>query len=126
MAAAVPVSPDRDIHRMGGASVANLRLKPQEAALKVPGVSVIKAPSPGEAARQMRTVFPKAKSLHQAAKTVGSTSEALIRGAGFDIMHAPSKALPNHYRIIQPQGASGFNDQNLARLAAAFVNTTGH
>jgi hypothetical protein len=30
----------RDIHRIGGGSVENLRLKPREAALAVPGISV--------------------------------------------------------------------------------------
>jgi hypothetical protein len=115
-----------DIHRIGGASVENLRLKPKEAALKIPGISVLKSPSPGEAARQMRAAFPKAKRLHEEAKTIGSTTEELIRGVGFDIIPAPSAALPNHYRLIHPQGVSGFNDGNLARLASVFVNTTGH
>jgi hypothetical protein len=115
-----------DIHRIGGATVENLRLKPREAALAVPGVSVLKSPGPGEAARQMRTAFPKAKGLHEAARTVGSISEELIRSAGFDVIQAPSKALPNHYRIIHPDGVAGFNDGNLARLAQVFVNTTGH
>jgi hypothetical protein len=117
---------DRDIHRIGGASIANLRLKPKEAALAIPGISVLKAPTPGEAGQQMRVAFPRSGSLNSAAKTVGSTSEDLIRSVGFDIIHVPSKMLPNHYRIIHPAGASGFDDQNLAQLAQVFVNTTGH
>jgi hypothetical protein len=74
----------------------------------------------------MRVAFPRAKGLHKMARTVGSTSEELIRSAGFDILRAPSNALPNHYRIIHPAGVAGFNDGNLARLAQIFVNTTGH
>src|SRR5207248_2136554 len=114
-----------DIHRIGGASVENLRLKPREAALDVPGISVIKAPSPGAAAHEMRTGLPKAKALHRQANTIGTTTEEAIRSAGFDIMPAPSTALPNHHRIIHPDGVAGFDDANLARLAEVFVNTTG-
>jgi hypothetical protein len=116
----------RDIHRIGGGSVDNLRLKPKEAALDEPGISVLKAPTPGDAARQIRQAFPKARALHEAAKTVGSTTEELIREAGFDIIAIPSAALPNHHRIIHPDGAAGFSDENLTRLSEAFEDTTGH
>jgi hypothetical protein len=115
-----------DVHRIGGASVANLRLKPREATLTPPGISVLKAPSPGDAAQQMRAAFPRAQRLHEAARTVASTTEELIRSAGFDIIPAPSQALPNHYRIIHADGAAGFTDEDLARLAVVFVETTGH
>jgi hypothetical protein len=115
-----------DIHRIGGATVENLRLKLKEAALAVPGISVLKSPCPQEAARQMRVAFPRAKALHRTARTVGSTSEELIRSVGFDIIPAPSNALPNHHRVIHPAGVAGFTDGNLARLAQVFVNTTGH
>jgi hypothetical protein len=57
---------------------------------------------------------------------IGSASEEAIRATGFDIIPTPSAALPNHHRIIHPQGVAGFNDANLAGLAEAFVNTTGH
>jgi hypothetical protein len=117
-------SGNRDIHRIGGASVENLRLKPLELTLEVPGISVLKCTNPGEAAQQVRTALPHAKRLHEAAKTVGSTTEGLIRAAGFDIIAAPSKAQPNHHRIIHPAGAEGFTDDNLSRLALVFVNTT--
>jgi hypothetical protein len=116
----------RDIHRIGGASVANLRLKPREAALAVPGISVLQCETAREAADQMRAAFPRATDLHAAAETVGSTSAELIRAAGFDIIHVPSGALPNHHRITHPDGAAGFTDANLVRLAEAFENTTGH
>jgi hypothetical protein len=74
----------------------------------------------------MRIAFPKAKGLHQAAKIVGSTTEDLIRSSGFDIIPKSTPKLPNHYRIIHRDGITGFNDDNLARLAQVFVNTTGH
>jgi hypothetical protein len=122
----LPAAANRDIHRIGGASVENLRLKPREAALDVPGISVLKSPTPGEAARQMRGAFPKAKVLHEAAKTVGSTAGEMIRRADFELIPAPSDALPNHWRIVHPEGVSGFKDENLVRLVEVFVNTTGH
>jgi hypothetical protein len=115
-----------DIHRIGGGTVDNLRLKPAEAALVPPGISVLKAPTPGEAATQVRPAFPKAKGLNDAAKTVGTTTEEAIRSAGFDIMANPTRKLPNHHRIIHPAGAAGFTEDNLTRLAGGFTNSTGH
>jgi hypothetical protein len=115
-----------NIHRIGGANVENLRLKPREATLNPPGISVIKAPTPGAAAQEIRAGFPKATRLHEQAKTIGSATEEGIRSAGFDIIPTPSASLPNHHRIIHPNGAAGFNDANLERLAEVFVNTTGH
>jgi len=64
--------------------------------------------------------------LHEQAKTIDSASEEAIRAAGFDMIPSPSTALPNHHRIIHPEGVAGFSDENLARLAEAFANTTGH
>lgn len=117
---------DRDIHRIGGAYIENLRLKPAELTLDAPGISVLRCSAPGEAARQMRSAFPKARRLHEATRTVGSSSEALIRAAGFGLLFAPSRTLPNHYRIIHPDGSAGFSDVNLSRLVMAFVNSSGH
>jgi hypothetical protein len=122
----VNVGSPLDIHRIGGGTVENLRLKPQEAALEPPGISVLQAPAPDEAARQLREAFPGALRLHKQANVVGSTNEAAIRAAGFELVHAPTSNFPNHYRITHPDGAEGFNDVNLARLAAAFADTTGH
>src|SRR5262245_53982546 len=93
------------IHRIGGGALENLQLKPREATLSPPGISVLKSATPGEAARQIRTAIPGARNLHDEAATIGSTSEDLIRAAGFDIIPDPSKRLPNHHRIIHPQGA---------------------
>ncbi len=125
-AVTIPGSKPGDIHRIGGASVVNLRLKPREAALDVPGISVIRAPTPGAAAQEIRAGLPRARVLHDQAKTIGTTSQEAIRSVGFDVIPTPSTALPNHHRIIHPEGAAGFTDANLAKLAEVFVNTTGH
>jgi len=114
------------MHRIGGSSVENLRLKPREVTLNPPGISLLQGPSPEEAARQMREVFPAANGLHEAAQVIGSTTIDNIRGAGFDIIPNPTKKLPNHYRLIHPDGVAGFNDENLARLSAVFTETSGH
>ncbi len=115
-----------EIHRIGGGTIENLRLKPAETALNPAGISVLKAATPGEAASQIRSAFPKAQGLHEAAKTIGSTSVELIRSIGFDIIANPTKKLPNHCRIIHPNGASGFNKENLANLERIFTNSTEH
>lgn len=115
-----------DIHRIGGARVENLRLKPKEAKLNPPGISVLKAPTPGEAAAEVRAAYPDATGLHEAAKTVGSSSTEAIRSAGFDVVATPSRRLPNHHRITHPEGVGGFTDENLTRLAEVFTNTTGN
>src|SRR5262245_35814382 len=116
----------RDIHRIGGGMVDNLRLKPQEECLDPPGISVLRSGSPGDVARQIRATFPRANDLSTQACTIGSSSELLIQSAGFAIIHVPTRHLPNHYRLIHPDGLAGFNDANLQMLAAVFVNTTGH
>ena len=115
-----------DMHRIGGGSTANLRLKPREAALSPPGISILQAASPSEAARQVREAFPAADRLHETAQVVGSTTADKIRRTGFDIIPYPTRKLLNHYRLIHPDGAMGFNDENLARLSAAFTDTSGH
>ena len=115
-----------DMHRIGGGSVENLQLKPREATLNPPGISLLHASSPWEAARQMREAFPAADGLHEAAQIIGSTTVDKIRSAGFDVLPNPTKRLPNHYRLIHPDGVAGFNDANLARLSAVFTVTSGH
>lgn len=115
-----------DIHRIGGGNVENLRLKDREAQLSPPGISVLKATSPAEAVRQIREAFPDAEELGEAAQVVGSTSVEKIRSTAFDIIANPTRKLPNHHRIVHPGGASGFNDENLQRLASVFRNTSGY
>lgn len=121
-----PNSEQRNIHRIGGASIENLRLKPTEVNLNPPGISVIKAASPSEAAAEIRAGYRSAKRLHELAKTIGSATVEAIEKAGFQVVPTPSKNLPNHHRIIHADGVAGFSDDNLARLAGAFVNTTGY
>lgn len=106
--------------------MANLRLKPREAALNPPGISLLHAPSPGDVARQIREAFPAADALHDAAQVIGSTTVDNIRQVGFDVLPNPTKKLPNHYRLIHPDGVAGFNDANLVRLSAMFTETSGH
>ncbi len=122
----MPEPDNRNIHRIGGANIENLRLKPRESKLVPPGISVIKAPTAGDAAQELRSGLPKARALHQQATTIGSASEEGIRDAGFEVTPFPTAALPNHHRITHPDGVAGFNDANLERLAEAFVNSTGH
>jgi hypothetical protein len=114
------------MHRIGGSRVENLRLKPREAMLNPPGIALLQASSPGEAARQMREAFPAADGLHEAAQVIGSTTIDNIRRAGFDVIPNPTRKLPNHYRLVHPDGVAGFNDENLARLSAVFTETSGH
>ena len=104
----------------------NLRLKPPETTLDPPGISLLQAPSPGAATRQMREAFPAATALHAAAQVVASTSVAKIRQAGFDVFPNPTRRLPQHYRLIHPDGVAGFTDVNLLRLSAVFRETSGH
>ena len=113
-----------DIHRIGGGGIENLRLKTTDAGLNPPGLSVLKASTPADAARQIREALPEATDLSKAARIVGSTNAAMIRQAGFDVIPKPTRKLPNHCRIIHPGGAAGFNDENLKRLSEAFTNTT--
>ena len=89
-------TPHRDIRRVGGGAIDNLHLKAAERALVPPGISVLVADSPADAARQMRSAFPSAAALHASARTVGSSSAALIRMAGFDVAHARTRKFPNH------------------------------
>ena len=104
----------------------NLRLKPREAMLDPPGISLLRAPSPGEAARLMREAFPAANALHAAAQVVASTTVAKIRQAGFDVFPNPTRKLPQHYCLIHPDGVAGFTGANLLRLSAVFSETSGH
>ena len=115
-----------DIHRIGGGAVANLRLKPHELRLPVPGISALRCSTPQQAADDMRAAFQKSPDLIAAAETVGAASVEAIRAAGFDVIHVPSRKLPHHHRIIHPDGVAGFSDVNLTRLSDAFQDTTGH
>lgn len=92
--------------------------------LTPPGISVLKASSPGEAVRQVREAFPEAQRLRDTTHTVGTTNASKVRDAGFDVIAAPTRKLPNHHRIVHPEGAAGFTDANLQRLSEAFSDST--
>lgn len=112
-----------EIHRIGGGSVENLRLKPAESRLDPPGISVLKGGTPAQAAEQVKTAFPGASRLHEASRIVGSATEEAICGAGFGRIPDPTRKFPNHHRIVHPGGASGFSEANLGRLSETFVDT---
>ncbi len=86
----------------------------------------MRAPTPGEAALQIREAFPEATDLHEAARVIGSATIESIRSAGFDLIPNPTRKLPHHYRLIHPEGPDEFSDENLKRLSEAFTDTQGH
>lgn len=112
-------------HRLGGASVENLRLKPREKSLDPPGISVIRAATPEAAVEEMLTAFTSQGTIRGLAATVASATEEEIVRAGFAVMPDRSRRLPNHCRIIHDEGVDGFRDENLERLSAAFETTIG-
>lgn len=118
------LSDDAVVHRVGGAAVMTLRLRPTDAQAVPPGLSVLAGGTPEDAADQMRTAFPGRK-WRALAGVVGTATAAAVRAAGFDVIAASTSNLPNHARIVHPDGVAGFTDANLARLAAAFTLTTG-
>ena len=119
------ISAPTSVHRIGGASLENLRLKSKERTLDLPGISVFLGGTPQEAAQLMRTTFPNATRLSAAAEQVATSTVGEIWRAGFDIFVAPTRYFPNHARLIHADGAIGFSDENLLRLAQVFRTTTG-
>lgn len=119
------ITPDTVVHRVGGGSVANLRLSLLDAQQMPPGISVLLHGTPQEAAAQMRRVFPGSRKWRETAHTVGTTTATAIRDAGFDIVPDPTTRFPNHARLIHLQGMAGFTDENSVTLAATFRDTVG-
>ena len=122
----MPASSGGTVHRFGGGSLDNLRLKAREAKLDPAGISVLVTLSPADAVRQLKQAFPDAEDLHETAKIVGSPTIEKIRSVGFDMIPNPTRKLPDHHRIIHPDGADGFNDENLSWLSAVFTDTSGY
>lgn len=114
------------VHRVGGGSVANLRLSPLDAKQTPPGISVLLGGTPQEAAAQMRRAFPGSRKWRETAHLVGTTTAVAIREAGFEIVPDPTTRFPNHARLIHPDGVVGFTDKNVETLAATFQETTGY
>jgi hypothetical protein len=121
----IPLADDVVVHRVGGADVANLRLKPGEVILAPPGFSTLTGGDAQSAADAMRRVYSKARKW-KGPLSMGTTTAAAIRAAGFDVIADPTPNFPNHARVVHPNGVAGFTDANLQLLAAAFVNTHGH
>jgi hypothetical protein len=119
------ITPETVVHRVGGGSVANLRLSLLDAQQTPPGISVLLHGTPQEAAAQMRRAFPGARKWRETAHTVGTTTAAAIREAGFDVVPDPTTRFPNHARLMHPQGVAGFSDEHLVTLATTFRDTVG-
>ena len=119
------IPPDTVVHRVGGRGAANLRLSPLDAQQTPPGISVLLHGTPQEAAAQMRRAFPGSRKWRETARTAGTTTAAVIREAGFDLVPDPTTRFPNHARLMHPQGVEGFTDAYLATLAATFCDTVG-
>jgi hypothetical protein len=88
-----------------------------------PGISLLQAPTAKAAAEQIQAVFPRAVKLLEECRHVGSITKDQIQAAGFDVVPAPSRQLPNHCRLTHSDGVAGFCDANLERLAALFITT---
>jgi hypothetical protein len=119
------IIPDTVVHRVGGGSVSNLGLSLLDAQQTPPGISVLLHGTPQEAAAQMRQAFPGSRKWRATAHTVGTTTAAAIREAGFDVVPDPTTRFLNHARLIHPQGVVGFTDEHLVTLAATFRDTMG-
>jgi hypothetical protein len=115
-----------DVHRVGGGDEQNLALKPQEARLDPPGISVLIGGAPADTAAAFRRVFGPKSPLGIKARTVGTAEVEKIRASGFDVVPVPTNNFPNHGRIVHPtDGAAGFTPENLKKLSQVFTDTTG-
>src|SRR5438105_4584756 len=107
----IPMTPETIVHRVGGGGIQNLRLGSLDAAAIPPGLSVLAGGTPHEAAAQLRAVFNSRK-WTALAGTVGSATVGAIQEAGFDVIEAKTTKLPNHARIVHPDGLMGFTEEN--------------
>ena len=119
------IAPEMGVQRVGGGSIANLRLSLLEQKLTPPGISLLLGGTPQGAATQMRQAFPNSRKWRDSAHTVGTTTAAAIRQAGFELVPDPTSRFPNHARLIHLSGVAGFTDTNLAQLARVFHDTEG-
>ena len=119
------LAPDVIVHRLGGGGVENMQLKPKEATLNPPGISVLLGGAPEQIRHQVRRAFPNAVRLRETARTIGTTTVAEIRSAGFDVIADPTRHFPNHARIVHRNAAGGFTDANLRKLSQVFMNSGG-
>lgn len=119
------IAPEMVVHRVGGGSIANLRLSLLEQNLTPPGISLLLGGTPQGAATQMRQAFPNSRKWRDSAHTVGTTTAVAIRQAGFELVPNPTARFPNHARLIHLSGVAGFTDANLEQLARVFHDTEG-
>lgn len=110
------------VHRVGGATVTNLQLKPVEERLVPSGISPQVGGTPCEAADRIRAVYRTSRKW-ASALDVGTATVGAIRAAGFDVIADPTPNFPHHARLIHPLGVPGFDDANLTLLAAVFTTT---
>ncbi len=120
----IPVPRETVVHRIGGASIENLRLAKHEILLAPPGISLLIGGTPEQAVADMRRVYPRSPKWRGELE-VASATVAAIRIAGFDVLFWPTPSFDNHARLIHPKGVDGFTDSNLALLASAFQTTEG-
>ncbi len=112
-------------HRIGGGHVGNLALRPQEANLHPPGVSVLIGGTAEQAATDWRAVFPKPGPSAKAS-VIGVAEIEKLRVLGFDVIDVPTPNFPNHGRLIHPAlGEAGFTPENLQRLSNVFTDRAG-
>jgi hypothetical protein len=119
------VPSDTPVHRIGGAAIDNLRLKPHEARAVPVGISVLLGGTPAEIAAQARVTFERMPRLCAQTSTIATATVGAIRSVGFDVLADPTRLLSNHGRLVHPDGVTGFSDEHLTRLAQVFKQTEG-
>jgi RHS repeat-associated protein len=112
-----PLPGSETINRIGGGDASNLALKEAEKSLKPPGISVLTGEDADAVAEAFRKAFPNAEF-----DTIGTATVAEVREAGFDVIEWGTKNLPNHARLIHPDGVEGFSAENLDELSKKFKN----
>src|SRR5215212_10479456 len=110
---------DTLIHRIGPKTLENFRLKDRELRLNPVGISVLIGGTSEEASETMKAAFDKPE-IQNWAQKVASAKLGDIRAAGFDVIEARSRSLPNHGRLVHPDGWSGFQDATLSTLFICF------
>ena len=120
----IAVPPETVVHRIGGASIENLRLAKHEIPLVPPGISLLIGGTAEQAVADMRRVYPRSPKW-RGDLADASASVAAIRATGFDVIFLPTPSFDNHARLVHPDGIPGFSDANLAQLALVFQTMEG-
>jgi hypothetical protein len=71
----------------------------------------------------MRGEFKGSRKWKRLGGIVATSTAGKVAEAGFVVFEVPTHTLPNHGRIIHPDGIEGFTEDNLARLCEAFTKT---